>query len=81
MNEQSSRNHEDFCCPSCGSRVYRSSRHSKQVYKCNNLTNTDCVLGREAVGRTKPQVRRAVAELEERSIESGSDHSDGGDHE
>ena len=55
----------EFACPLCAGRVYRSSRRGRQVYKCNDLDReADCPVGHEAVGRTKPQVRRAYAEFQ-----------------
>jgi ribosomal protein L37AE/L43A len=55
---------DQFKCPFCGGRLYRSSRSGKQVYKCNDLTDNDCPSGLEAVARTKPQVRRAIEEID-----------------
>lgn len=63
---EASESEGQFVCPYCEGRVYRSSRGGKQVYKCNDLRGhipEDCVVGHQAVGRTKPQVRRADAEI------------------
>lgn len=48
-------------CPECGGSLYAGSHNGTSAYKCNS--SNDCPLSRTAVARTKAELRRVHAFL------------------